>query len=105
MSVMLGASGFYRRGREGNGAWIKPGNNGGVPVLKVQLMKPVCSVSKRQRCLDSRAHSEYGVLTEECDEDSDVARYELFRHFRDRMCASSKNRSEAAQGVTTGMKN
>lgn len=38
------------------------------------------------------------MLTEECDEDSDVARYELFRHFRGRMCASSKNRSEAAPG-------
>lgn len=36
------------------------------------------------------------MLTEECDEDSDVARYELFRHFRGRMCVSSKNRSEAA---------
>lgn len=53
-------------------------------------------VSKRQICLDSRAHGEYGVLAEECDEDSDVARYELFRHFRGRMCVSSKNRSEAA---------
>ena len=30
-------------------------------------------VSKQQRCLDSRAHGEHGMLTEKCDEDSDVA--------------------------------
>lgn len=53
-------------------------------------------LSKQQRCSDSRAHGEYGMLAEECDEDSDVARYELFRRFRGRMCVSSKNRSEAA---------
>ena len=29
-------------------------------------------LSKQQRCLDSRAHGEYDMLTEECD-DSDVA--------------------------------
>jgi len=43
MSTMFDSSGFCRRDREGNVGRIKPSNSGGVPILKVQLRKPVCS--------------------------------------------------------------